>query len=338
MIQISLLFTAKASKRQTLSYKIKAMMKNRVDSCFFYLYHYNALMDKLKKYMVKGVEFIFALNMSPLLFMVLFSASFLLDMLERNGNFMFIEEMLSFVIYGCIILLLQYFLVRKIKPYCKHINIYYGIITLLFVSNVLGFYLLSYGRYLQSSLFWQIMIVLIIAGLFYLVIKYSERWVFFITLLVVYSLFVAGAVAGETNILDKITSAEVELPENYTPQTFIKKPNIYLLSFDSMMPYNVAQKLLNLQSTELPAYFDVLQQNEAVLIPNAFTSLPSTYGAFASLLALDIEWYRSLYGEYLNYGGEMIAGGQWTPTYDIFYRNGYDLQMVYIEAISFVAH
>ncbi|MCH9845861.1 MAG: hypothetical protein K0U39_10190 [Alphaproteobacteria bacterium] len=268
-------------------------------------------------------------NINPLLFMVLFSWAFLLDMLERSGHLMFPEDMLLFFIYGSMLLLLQYFIVKKVKPYCKHINIYDGIITLLFVTNVLGFYLLSYGRYIQASFFGQFITVLIIAGLFYIIIKYSERWVFLITLLVIYSLFFAGAVLGNTKILDKINTPKIELPANYTPQDFIRKPNIYLLSFDSMMPQNVVQKLFDLPTSELPEYFNILQQNNAVMVPNAFTYLPTTYGAFSSLLALDIEWYRSLYGEHKNYGGEMIAGGQWTPTYDIFDHNGYDLQLVY---------
>ncbi len=117
-------------------------------------------MNKGKQYFVNGLQFIFAVNISPLLFMVLFSWAFLLDMLERNGHLMSLEDMLLFFIYGSIILLLQYFIAKKIKPYCKRINIYYGIITLLFVLNVLGFYLLSYGRYIQSSytifIFWSV--------------------------------------------------------------------------------------------------------------------------------------------------------------------------------------
>ena len=273
--------------------------------------------------------FISLLNINPLLFAMLFSWAFLLDMLERNGHLMFPEDMLLFFIYGSMLLLLQYFIANKIKPYCRHVNIYYYIITLLFVTNVLGFYLLSYGRYIQSSLFGQIATILIVAGLFYLIIKYSEKWVFFITLLVIYSLFFVGATSGNTKILDKISPTKIALPENYKPQDFIKKPNIYLLSFDSMMPQNVAQNLLDLQQSELPEYLNILLQNDAVMVPNAFTHLPKTYGAFSSLLALDIEWYRSLYGDKQNYGGEMIAGGQWTPTYDVFDHNGYDLQLVY---------
>ncbi len=283
----------------------------------------------LKQYIVKGFQFIFALNISPLLFMVLFSWAFLLDMLERNGHLMRPSDTLLFFAYGCIIVLLQYFMALRIKPYCKHINIYYAVITLLFIVNLLGFYLLSYGRYIQAPLFGQIVTLLIVGGLFYIIIKYSEKWVFFITLLLIYSLFIAGAVSGKTKLLDKINATQIALPENYTPQNFSKKPNIYLLSFDAMMPQNVAQKLLNLQPSEIPTYFDVLQQNDAVIIPNAFTYLPKTSSSFSSLLALDIEWYRALYQKYINYGAEMVTGARWTPTYDIFDRNGYDLQMVY---------
>ena len=188
--------------------------------------------------------------------------------------------------------------------------------------------------------------------MFYLIIKYSEKWVFFITLLLAYSLFVSSATSGTTRILDNIigkTQAElkavenpddeadiigdtqfVPLPENYTPQSFIKKPNIYLLSFDAMIPKNIAQKLLTLNPKEKPQYLDVLQKNKMQIIPNSFAYRHGTVSSFASMLALDTDWYNKIYGDAKAPAADMLTGAQWTPSYDIFDRNGYDLQLVYI--------
>ncbi len=290
-------------------------------------------------------------NINPLLFAMLFSGAFLLDMLERNGRLISPHDMLLLFIYGCLILLLQYFIVKKIIPYFRHINIYYGLITLLFISNLLGFYLLNYGRYIQASLFGQFITLSIVGVLFYLIVKYSEKWVFFITLLLAYSLFVSSATSGTTRILDNIIGKKqaeikavetpddeadiigdtqfVTLPENYIAQDFIKKPNIYLLSFDAMIPENIAQKLLELSPKEMPKYLDVLQRNKMQIIPHSFAYRHGTISSFASMLALDTDWYSKIHGDVKSPAADMVTGAQWTPTYDIFDQNGYDLQLVY---------
>ncbi|MCH9845862.1 MAG: hypothetical protein K0U39_10195 [Alphaproteobacteria bacterium] len=304
------------------------------------------------RYQKLGGVFRKLLNINPLLFAILFSWAFLLDMLERNGRLISPSDMLLLFIYGCIILSLQYFIVRKIIPYFRYINIYYAIITLLFISNLLGFYLLNYSRYIQASLFGQIITLLVVGGLFYLIVKYSEKWVFLITLLLAYSLFFSSATSGTTRILDNIIGKKsteahvadnidgeadiigdtqfVSLPKNYMPQDFTKKPNIYLLSFDAMIPKNIAQKLLTLSPKETPRYFDVLKKNKMQIIPNSFTYRRGTISSFSSMLAIDTDWYNKLYGDVKAPAADMVNGAQWTPTYDIFDRNGYDLQLVYI--------
>ena len=303
-------------------------------------------MKHLKRYIIKSFQFfsgqffsgqffsrqfVFALNISPLIFALLFSWVLLLDMLERNGHLQTPDDTLFVFIYITILLLVQYFIVKKIKRHCKHVNIYHGIVTLLFVLNVASLYLLNYGKYLQASFLWQTMILLIVAGVFYFVIKYSEKWVFFIILLVLYTVFFADAFLGKTKMLDKMTRTitTVPLPENYTSQEFIKKPNVYLLSFDAMIPKNVARNLLELAPEETPGYFDVLEKNDMQIIPNAFSARPASRTSFSSMLALDLDWYTQLYGYEKFSGANMMEGMQWSPTYDIFDRNGYGLRVIH---------
>ncbi|MCH9844627.1 MAG: hypothetical protein K0U39_03885 [Alphaproteobacteria bacterium] len=264
-------------------------------------------------------------------------------MLERNGHFMTSRGMLSVFIYGCIILLLQYFIVKKIKPYCKHVNIYYFIIALFFGLNLVGFNLLSDGKDVSASFFSMFMIALIIAGLFYVIAKYNIKLVFLATLSLACSSFFATATLGDTQIIDKIigSAKSIEpiepipsalsetLPENYMPQDFIKKPNIYLLAFDAMTPKNVVQKLLELKPEETPGYFDVFEKNDMQIIPNVFSARNRTLASFSSMLALDMDWYTQLYGRAMFGGRNMLAGVQWTPTYDIFDRNGYELRILH---------
>ncbi len=276
------------------------------------------------------LRFIGAINISPLLFMVLFSWLLLLDLLERNGHLINRQDMLLLFIYGSAILSAQYFIVTKNMHRFRNINIAYGLIIFLLIVNLLAIYLLNSPDYSQLSVLRQIITLTIIGGIFFLIIKYSERWVLIISIMTIAMLFLGTALKGNTKILDKIIfPKEYPLPENYIAQDFIKKPNIYLLSFDAMMPENIAKNLLELNENEPPAYIDVLKKNNATFIPNAFTHLPVTMGSFSSLLALDLDWYRQIYGNSIYYGREMIAGGQWTPAYDIFRQNGYHSQFVY---------
>ena len=304
-------------------------------------------MDKLRQSFTKGFQFIFALNISPLLFMVLLSWAFLLAILERAGQVMVSYEMPIIFIFGSITLLLQYVIINKIKPYCKSANIYDYIITLFLVVNFFVFYLSNYDKYFLSPPVWQAMILLIAAGLFYGIIKYNKTWIFLIVLSMAYSFFFAGASLGATAILDRImgnikvadSRMPAPLPENYIAQDFVKKPNIYLLSFDALMPKNVAQKLLKLEPEETLKYFDVLQKNDMQIIPNAFSIHPWTRMSFSSMLALDVAWHTKLYGEVTGdpyeyarkTGADMLAGAQWNPTYDIFDRNGYELRPIYLD-------
>ena len=154
---------------------------------------------------------------------------------------------------------------------------------------------------------------------------------------------------GRTVIIEKLTGSTSEviedtksappftvtpLPENYIPQDFIKKPNVYLLGFDAMTPKNVVQKLLKLAPEETPSYFDVLEKNDMQIIPNVFSARPRTIASFSSMIALDMPWYTQIYGDDLYHGYQMLAGEQWTPTYDMFSRNGYELKIIYFDGTA----
>ena len=133
---------------------------------------------------------------NPAGFMVLFSWAFLLNMLERSGLLMTPREMLLVFIVGSIILLLQYFIVKKIRSYCKHVNIYYGVIALLLAGNLFNFFLTTNKYYIHASFFQQMIIVLLVAGISFTIIKYHKKWMFLIMLLLAYSFFFCNRNVG----------------------------------------------------------------------------------------------------------------------------------------------
>nr|MCH9844628.1 hypothetical protein [Alphaproteobacteria bacterium] len=293
-------------------------------------------MDKLKQYLVKSVQAVSAVNISPLLFMVSFSWLLLLDTLERNGRRIQYDDMFLLFSYGTVILLLQYIAVKRINHLFPNKFLYYLMIATMFCSNFGHFYLFIAPDFLQLAHLWKILILLVIGAIFFIIVKYSERWVFILGLVACISVFLFNMIAGQQLIFKNIVRfvapesfSSFPLPENYMPQDFIKKPNIYLLSFDAMAAENTITRLLDLQPDERPKYFDTIEDNQAIMIPNAFSASDRTTLSFATMLSLDKRWYDEVAINDKSQVIHMLTGVQWTPTYDSFYRNGYDLQLVY---------
>ncbi|MCH9845859.1 MAG: hypothetical protein K0U39_10180 [Alphaproteobacteria bacterium] len=272
----------------------------------------------------------FAMNkLSPLTFMVVFAWVILIDIIERNGHLINREDMFFMVLYSTIILVLQYITLKKIERRIKNINLFNGCVALFFVLNFLYFYILNNVDYLALSYFKSSLILLGIGLFIYLLIKYSERWVLSLFLCLSIMSCISKITTGSTRIIDKfIIPDEHPLPENYLAQNFVKTPNIYLLSFDAMISQNAARLLLRLDDDESPAFIDALKEVGVSFIPNAFSDTKTSSGAFSTLAALDLKWYRDLYGDHENYGTELVSGSQWGPLYDIFKKNGYQIQIV----------
>jgi len=113
--------------------------------------------------------------------------------------------------------------------------------------------------------------------------------------------------------------------QNNNPKkiNFNSKPNVYFISFESMVPLSIAQKHFK---EEKFAYHDILQEN-FYNFKNAFTLAFPSKESLNSLLAFDQKKYLLLKKEnkHLNF----FTGVEQSPLLKIFRDNNYDLSTFY---------
>ena len=104
---------------------------------------------------------------------------------------------------------------------------------------------------------------------------------------------------------------------------FHDKPNVYFLSFESMVPQSIAKK--NFKRNKF-AYHDILN-NYFYNFKNVFTLAFPSRESLNSLLAFDQKKYLSLKKENKHY--DFFIGKQQSPLLKIFRDNNYDLTTFY---------
>ncbi|QPJ62252.1 MAG: hypothetical protein G3M70_10365 [Candidatus Nitronauta litoralis] len=115
-----------------------------------------------------------------------------------------------------------------------------------------------------------------------------------------------------------------EAPKNIHKVSFNKTPNIYFVSFDSLIPEAVANKYLGLKSI---AYPDILRQYKARIFKNAFADAVPTQSSLNSLIALDIGEWKKNQQHPLKY----LLGHSNGALYQILKANGYSLNFFYTD-------
>ena len=133
----------------------------------------------------------------------------------------------------------------------------------------------------------------------------------------------AWSVAGEE-------AADVDMTNittNIREVSFEETPNLYFVSFDSLIPATLLRKFLDLESTELHALFD----KEFRLFPNFFSNAVPTNQALISLLSLRGEIHKQYkqFGPYQN--GQVPTGLYPSPLYYMLRNNGYDTNFLYMD-------
>jgi len=111
-------------------------------------------------------------------------------------------------------------------------------------------------------------------------------------------------------------------PGHVTKPQFAQKPNVYLISFDALIPPSLAAKFLQINKTQV---HQVLAEKGFRLVPNAFAEFVPTVESINSLLAMDGAYYQTT-----QHHNRVFASGEAeTPLYEIFRANGYRLQFIY---------
>lgn len=98
---------------------------------------------------------------------------------------------------------------------------------------------------------------------------------------------------------------------------FQNTPNVYMISFDSLIPRALASQYLGLDSV---AYHDVL--DHFYRIPNFFADYIATESSLQSLLALDREYYQHVTRGFGRYS-RIFQGHVPSPLLQTFKHNGY---------------
>lgn len=142
-----------------------------------------------------------------------------------------------------------------------------------------------------------------------------------------------------------------EFPEEYGRPEFARRPNVYVLSWDALIPASIAEKFLGLGRSGIP-YLRALEEGGARIFRNMFTDriAPSLAGReinpemtegsrvfHNSLLFLDpMVWERHRSGPSYFFKGRdfpgqfhYFAGRRRSPLYEIFRENGYSILASY---------
>ncbi len=136
-------------------------------------------------------------------------------------------------------------------------------------------------------------------------------------------LYTAGEFFWHENERQKTMATISEIPEHFTFPEFIHKPNVYLVSFDALIPEAISKRFLNIRERE---YVSALREEGLRVLKNVFVERVPTNPAINSLVAMDLTHYESLpeIKKFLFDTGE-IPG----PLYELFRRNSYKIQFAY---------
>ena len=136
-----------------------------------------------------------------------------------------------------------------------------------------------------------------------------------------------GVLTIQTQSVDrisfKVSSEGKTSAENIKLVDFKIKPNIYMVSFDALIPQTILKKNLGLESV---AYNEVLNQNFRSF-KNFFADYTPTARSLSSLLALDKRYFlESMKSDSPN---EFFRGVTPSPLFEVFSHNGYKTNTIY---------
>ncbi len=112
--------------------------------------------------------------------------------------------------------------------------------------------------------------------------------------------------------------------------SFQQTPNLYFISFDSIVPRPLLKKYMDLETTEFHDLFDTHFRR----FPNFFAHSPTTSLSLNMLLALDVDVYTSMREELAERGSSsgpfLFAGQDPSRLLDIMHKNGYETTSIYL--------
>jgi len=176
----------------------------------------------------------------------------------------------------------------------------------------------------------RLLLLAFLFGNFWLLdmLMHQSRFVFNLLHVLVLAFFLrsagvfAWAAYAEHRGVDTLPAA----PDHFSYPTFVERPNVYLISFDALIPEPIARHFLDIDRLQ---YVSVMKHHGLRLLRNVFADRVPTVPSFNSLIAMDLAFFDGLdiQHRYAFDTGE-IPG----PLYELFRRNGYKIQFFYQSA------
>lgn len=224
-----------------------------------------------------------------------------------------------------LVVLLEIAIAYLIRRFLLLQNILLAIVA---VANVIAVHLFLVGSFLSHPLWLQL---LLSGGGFFLALTVfsiaSEHRAYAIvgaTLLAASCLFSLAHTEYRIAIGNKVSSTTMHgngltSASNIRLVEFRKRPNVYFIEFDSLLPRTLMRLHFGIEGT---AYHDVLDK-EFRSFKNTFADAVATRASLNSLLALDHQHFTSLSRMPKSRHVKLFQGMEPSPLFQIFKHNGY---------------
>ncbi len=280
---------------------------------------------------VEKEKITYNLSLSIFKFSVFFLISifaFLLTFNESLGEMSYIDR--STIIYsGLAIGLVQSIILTAIFALMKRYHfcsiVFNVLLSLFSVLNLYSFYIVFINDFATLSIVVQILFFLLsvfVACQIFISLKESKWWRYAITATLSFSLLFQTFNLVSNVITDSVLIFEGEkgdtVASNIKIVDFVKKPNIYFISFDAMLAPSIVKETMNLPNI---GYQSILDKYQFRWFKNSFSEKSSTAKTLNSVLALDPNYYDQLF-EQKRYT-TLYRGINPAPLTQILQANGY---------------
>lgn len=199
----------------------------------------------------------------------------------------------------------------------------------LVIINIFCFHLVLMTPYLNLSLPFQLLALVVGLYIVLTLIIMSEEYqslAFIISTIFVFATLAMIAQAffstpDDTRFapenIAKSSSSNIKLVK------FKKKPNVYFVAFDSLIPKAIFQKHFGYEKTAYHEIFDLNFRR----FKNLFADRIATAYSLNSLLSFDLENYEKAFDD--NQPGHFFPGHRSSPLFEVFKNNGYKTNTMY---------
>jgi len=159
----------------------------------------------------------------------------------------------------------------------------------------------------------KVLFVAIIYSIIFIAVFRKEKIIK--TLILLYLLFNIYELISAPKIISDFFNSNDENKVEFVNKKFLKKPNIYIWSIESLSPDNIAKNHFGIDKT---LYMDTFREENFTVMENHFSDDYSTRNSLNSLLAIDQTLWKKNKKDY-------FSGRDNTPLFDLLRANNYKI-------------